>query len=295
MPINLIPGHPGYGKEFPTGAVPTPHSEILAATPFNVRKALKAAPAQVAYVPDYWSAYLNDTYGICVTSEECFAKSVEHLITGVSKIIIPDAEAKRWAQSHGVLNGADLGQVLDWMYVKGFVLGQQTYNDGKKLLVDFSNPSVLQTAIANNGPVKIAIRASALPSGAGNRNGWYSLSSNTRGTDHCVAVSGYGPAGWLYQQLKEPLPSGLSGETPGYLLYTWGTMGFVTDAWLKGTCDEAWARNPNTIGVPPLIPVNPPPPPPPPPGPGPNPTAYEIVLSQAMPAGKYLAFPNTPV
>jgi hypothetical protein len=234
--------------------------------------------------------------GNCVSAEEAFAKACYQ-----PEIFIDAATVIAWAKAHGFLNGADLTSVLDAMVNDGFAIGSQTYDDGGKLSVDYSNESILQAAIVH-GPVKIAIDAGALPSTAGNQQGWHAT-GGTPGqypnTDHCVALCGYGPTAWLYQQLGVPLPGGL--PTVGYLLFTWSSIGFVDHAWIMSTCAEAWVRNPTTVGVPPLpaplppgpVPPTPPTPPVPPVPPTPTPptppTPVHILgtwtFSKAVPAG----------
>jgi len=258
----------GLHSTFQRGAFPTPTHRIWAASEYSFSREIRTAPAQVAYVPAKLSAWYNDRYGVCVTSEECFAKACFQ-----PEIFIPDDIMLSWAIRHGVRDGASLDEVLDFMVDDGFLVGAQRYNDGRKMYVDYGNQDLLQSAIAQ-GPVKIAIAADALPSGAGGQNGWYTLGSRTyRNTDHCVSIAGYGPADWLYAQLGVPLPRELAANPTqwGYLIFTWGTIGFVTFPWLLGTCAEAWLRDPTTVGIPPLTPT-PTPPPLPPPSPTPNPT-----------------------
>lgn len=288
MPIlTATPLHPP-GFAFPTGAVPTPKHQLLAAAPFVPKL---AGPAQVAYVPKKLSYWCNDVSGTCVTTESAFAKACYHIQNGGSEIFITEAEVRRWAIEHGVWNGADLGQVSDWMFAKGFRGdGTQLYNEGRKLGVDYSSEPTLQSAIAQ-GPVKIAIQAAALASGAGSEQGWYSVGNKNRHrTDHCVSLCGYGAAAWLYSQLDVPLPSGLPGSTLGYLLFTWSTIGFVDHAWIMGTTDEAWLRDPTTIGVPPLAPPVPPQPPiPPGPTPVPGLRPESVLMSDGS---RYLCVPT---
>jgi hypothetical protein len=273
---------PETGKTFKTGSKPTSRSKLLAAIPFMP---MAAAPSQIAYVPKYRSNFGNDRYGDCVTAEEGFAKSCA--LPGVQpEIQIPEQTVIDLARRNGDLNGADLGDVLDKLARKGFVVGGQEYRDGPKQGVDYENESVLQAAIAV-GPVKIAIAAGALPGGAGSRDGWFSLSARSRNTDHCTALCGFGTAEWLYQQLGVPLPSGLAASTPGYLQYTWSTIGFVNHDWIMGTVEEAWIRTPCTIGIPPLTPPTPPTPPLPP-GPGPSPVMIPITIPAPLPAGDYV-------
>lgn len=176
------------GQPFPRGAFTTPSHLLLAAEPYTQSRELRAAPPQLAYVPRKLSYWGNDRYGVCVTSEEAFAKACYE-----PEIFIDDATVVDWARRHGVLNGASLDEVLDAFLRDGFQVGPQRYNDGPKLLVDYANESALQSAIAQ-GPVKIAIAADALPSGAGNNQGWYVVGGpRYRNTDHCVALCGYGP------------------------------------------------------------------------------------------------------
>lgn len=247
---------------FPRGARPSPGHVLCGAQSF---RPMFAPPAQVAWVPkklDYWG---NNQYGDCVTAEEAFAKACYGLDgQGGGKdneIFIETSVVVDWCRHNGYLNGADLGSVLQSMAKNGFQVGSQLYNDGPFHTVDYANEATLQAALAQ-GPVKIAIAADVLPSGAGSKQGWcVTGNKGGRNTDHSVSLAGYGPAGFLYEQLGVSLPSSLTATTPGYLLFTWSTIGFVDHAWIMGTCAEAWIRNPTTVGVPPLAPPVPPTPP----------------------------------
>ncbi len=246
------------GTQYKRGARPSPRHKLLSAMPFTGT----VAPAQFAIVPARLDAWGNLKHGDCVTAEEAFAKACH-----TPEIFITADEVIAWATAHGVLEGADLPEVMTWMQTGGFVVGNQAYDDGPHAGVDYSNESVLRSAIAQ-GNVKIAIDANALPSTAGNQQGWYATGGgNFPNTDHCISICGYGPAGWLYQQLGVSLPGSLTASQQGYLVFTWATIGFVDHNWIMRTCVEAWVRNPTTIGVPPLpdpIPPTPPVPPIPP-------------------------------
>jgi hypothetical protein len=216
-----------------------------------------------------------------VTAEEAFAKSAY----GTKPFVNPQTVIQ-WAGNHGFLDGAMLTDVMDAMIKNGFQQGSQLYNDGQYSSVDYSTENILQTAIGV-GPVKIGISSASLPSGAGNQQGWYAVGSARGGqTDHCVSLCGCGSAQYLYGALGVQLPGALTPNQMGYLLYTWGTIGFVDHEWIMSATSEAWVRNPTTIGVPPLpdptpptpVPPSPPPvpfpplPPLPPVPPGPTPT-----------------------
>ena len=234
-------------KKFCRGAVATPRHVLARATPFRPRP---GAPAEMAIVPTVLHYWGNNVYGDCVSAEEAYAKAAYSVQCGLSELVVPTSEVESWASQHGVLNGAGLTQVMDAMAQDGFVVGGVTYNDGPYTSVDYSNEAALQSAIAQ-GPVKIGIDANALPSGAGNQQGWYATGGTPgqfSNEDHCVSLTGYGSATYLFQQLGVPLPSGLPGTTAGYLLFTWSTIGFVDHAWIMSTCGEAWLRNPTTTG-----------------------------------------------
>ncbi len=272
------------GKPFHRGAKKSPRHKLLAASPHRVTS---SPPPQFAFVPKQLDMWGNDQYGDCVSAEEAFAKACYS-----PEIFIPTQTVTSWAQAGGFLNGADLTSVMDAMKQAGFVVGQQMYNDGPYTGVDYSNETVLQSALSQ-GPVKIAIDANALPSGAGNQQGWVGTGGSPGqfgNTDHCVAICGYGPASWLFQQLGIPLPAGLSS---GYLLYTWSTIGFVDHAWIMSTCVEAWLRNPTTVGVPPLPGPTPPPVPPTPPSPPSN--LAVATLTTSVPPGTYPVLDSTGV
>lgn len=240
---------PETSKQFCTGAMSTPDTDIAEAPLFVVPG---SPPRHVAYIPKVRSMFGNDRYGVCVTSEEAFAKSC-WIAGSQPEIDVPENIVVDWARKRGLLHGASLGPVCDMMFKEGFRNGSQLYNNGQKRLVDYRDEAALQAAIAT-GPVKVAIKASTLGAGAGTRDGWYSLGGQARGSDHCVSICGYGTADWLYGELGVSLPEKIPPDTPGYLCYTWSTIGFVDSAWIKGNIKEAWVRTPTTIGIPPIAP-----------------------------------------
>lgn len=244
---------------FLRGAKPSPGHVLAAAVPYRV---LTAPAPQFGVVPKHLDMWGNGKYGCCVSTEEAWGKVWWSAYCGLPETFATEAEVVAFAGAHGWLNGAYLTEVMDVMIADGMSIGGKKFQDGKYFSVDYSNELVLQSAIdptdGTGGPIKIAIDADALPSGAGNQQGWFSTDSRRRtNTDHCVSIGGYGTAAYLYSLLKVPLPAGLAPSTPGYLLFTWGTIGFVTHSWLMGTCTEAWARNPTTPGQAPT--PNPPP------------------------------------
>ena len=186
--------------------------------------------------------WLNDVDGDCVTAEEAFAKACNS-----PEIFISDDTVKAWATANGVLDGADLTQVLDLMQSSGFVQDGQTYDDGPFTSVDWTNPAVLQSAIAQ-GPVKIGVAAdqleNAVPDPAA--NGWFATGfAADSNEDHCVSLCGYGEIGWLANQLGVGSP--VPGDTPAYALFTWDSIGIIDVPSMLAITGEAWLRNPTTI------------------------------------------------
>lgn len=269
---------------FMTGAKKSPRSKLLAAVPF---RAVAAPPPQFAVVPPKLDVWGNSTYGDCVSAEEAFAKAWWAVNCGLSELFAAEAEVVAFARRFGYLNGATLTEVMDTMARYGMSIGAATFKDGGYAGVDYSDEGVLKSALTV-GPVKIAIDAAALPNDAGNRNGWHDAGGSVGqypDTDHCVGLGGYGPASYLFGLLGVPVPSGVNPGTVGYLLFTWGTLGFVDHAWIMSTTTEAWVRNPTTVGQ---SPAPAPGPVPLPPAPIPNP---DPPVPTPTPAGPQFGVP----
>src|SRR5690348_10883710 len=132
------------------GAVASPRHALAAATP---HAAVAGAPPNFITVPAHISMWGNDVHGDCVTAEEAFAKACNN-----PEIFIPDKDVIAWATNHGVLEGAIIVQVLQWMQTEGFQQGNKTYDDGPHFSVDWTNSATLRSAISK-GPVKIGVAA----------------------------------------------------------------------------------------------------------------------------------------
>jgi hypothetical protein len=236
------------------GARPTPRHKLAGVAPHRI---VGASPPQVIVVPPFLEMWLNDQYGSCVSTQEAFSKAAYSVQKGLPETKITDATLMAFCTKYDLLNGADLPQVMDLMIKDGFHQDGVTYTDGPYQGIDYANEAILQNAISI-GPVNIGIDANALPSEAGNANGWYASGGSPgqfNNEDHCVALCGYGPSAALFQALGVPMPSGFPAN--GYLLFTWSTIGVVDHAWLMSTCGEAWLRNPTTPGLVPPIPPDP--------------------------------------
>lgn len=200
-------------------------------------------PAQFIVIPAQLSMWLNDVAGDCVTAEEAFAKACNS-----PEIFITDGTVLAWATKNGVLNGADLTQVLDLMQTAGFQQDGNLYNDGPFNAVDWTNTTALQNAIAQ-GPVKIGVAADQLENAVGTvdppPSGWFATGFTADSNlDHCVSLCGFGTIAWLAEELGVSVPDGVDGTQPGYALFTWDSIGIIDIPSLLAICGEAWLRSP---------------------------------------------------
>src|SRR6516162_8101539 len=113
------------------GAIPSPRSALAAAAPYTPKI---SAPPEFIIKPQQISMWGNDVHGDCVTAEEAFAKACNN-----PEIFIPDAEVIAWATKHGVLEGANLTEVMTWMQTDGFTGGSAVYDDGPYFSVNWTN------------------------------------------------------------------------------------------------------------------------------------------------------------
>jgi hypothetical protein len=226
------------------GAIPSPRSALAAATPYPV---LVGAPPNFITVPAQLSMWGNDVHGDCVTAEEAFAKACNN-----PEIFITESEVISWATRHGVLEGAVIVDVLQWMQNDGFQQGDYTYDDGPHFSVNWTNSATLQSAIAN-GPVKIGVAADQLENAwrsTGGQNGWFATGFHADGNeDHNPSLCGYGSIAWLAQQLHVQVPAGVDGTKTGYALFTWDSIGIIDEPSLLAITHEAWLRQPTTVQI----------------------------------------------
>jgi hypothetical protein len=257
--------------KLPRGANPTPLHKILHALRMGTAvlhtPPARAPPPQVIVVPPTLSMLGNDRYGDCVSAGAAFKIEAYSVQAGLSELVVSDQTVVSWASAHGVLNGADLLSVFQWIQKDGMKAGDgKVYTCGVPAAVDWTNETTLQNAIAQ-GPLGIAISASVLPSGAGNKSGWYVFGNKggINSTDHCVVICGYGKLADLAKALGISVPSGQDPNKVCYLVYTWSTIGIVDHDWIMGTVPECWLSTPTVNGLP--APQPPQPPQPPTPGP----------------------------
>jgi hypothetical protein len=235
---------------FLRGARPSPRHRLAAAFP---HVASTPTPPQFLWKPKQLSMWGNADYGDCTVAEEAFAKGA------TAGLFIPDAEVIAWAQANGAIDGDTIIDVLDKMQAAGFALYGSSYNDGAPSSVDWTNSASLQNAIAQ-GPVKIGVAADQLQTAVnagptqanGNpANGWLATGfTKDLNLDHCTSLCGYGPIGWLVNQLNEPAFDNLDidlSEEPGYALFTWDSIGIIDVPSLIAICGEAWLRVPSTV------------------------------------------------
>jgi hypothetical protein len=204
-----------------------------------------SAPPKFIRVPQQISAWGNLDHGDCVTAEEAFGKAYNN-----PEIFISDQEVIRWATQHGVLEGAYLNQVMQWMQNDGFRQDSHVYDDGPYYSVNWTNSAVLQSAIST-GPVKIGVAANQLETvwrSNGGRTGWFGTGFYPDSAeDHCVSLCGYGTLTWLAQQLNANVPAGIDGTKQGYAMFTWNSIGIIDQPSMVAITHEGWLRQPTTV------------------------------------------------
>lgn len=258
--------------KFPRGLKPSDPKKLAAAPKFDASK-VKSVPSQVLMIPTQVSMWGNDQYGDCVTASECARIAAYSVYCGLPETFIPEATCISWARKGGYLDGANLTDVMTDRQTRGLAdASGKLYLAGPYSSVDFSSEAALQAALSI-GPVNFGIDANALPSAAGNNQGWYAF-GGTPGSfnneDHCTPSFGYvtgaTSAAVAFKALGVPVPANApTGNV--YLWFTWNTIGVVDHAWIMSTAGEAWVQNPTTVGQSPT----PAPPTPVPPTPGPTP------------------------
>ena len=257
-----------------TGAIASPRHKLAAAFPHRVGD---YAPPQFARIPAKLSYWKNDEFGICVTSEEAFAK-------GCDGLWVSDNDCFQWAKNRRYLNGATLTEVMDDMQTTGLISGQKTWEDGGYFSVNWEDTHILCDAIYA-GVVKIGVASNQLPQA---KTGWTLLTARKdRAIDHCVSLCGYGPLQWCCDKVGAIVPDGVDPLQPAYLLFTWNSIGVISQSALNAICGEAWVRKPTTVGITPVPiipdPVDPgPAPQPPAPLPDPSPVPVPVVDWKAV-------------
>lgn len=238
-------------KRLPRGAIPSLRSELAAAMPHIPDPRIVVQPSFLMW-PAQMSSWNNYVYGDCVTAEEAFAKA-----TAAPQTFIPLATVVAWATAHGVLNGASLASVLTTMQTTGFSYNNKTYCDGPHLSVNWTNASILQSAISSHGPVKLGVGAEDFQTNTTGKvtpgtSGWamYNYPKNTA-EDHCVSLCGYGTLAELVALFKQHnvtvtppagMPTGLC-----YAMFTWNSIGIIDAQSMLNMTYEAWVRSPVTV------------------------------------------------
>jgi hypothetical protein len=166
--------------------------------------------------------------------------------------IVSDAELKQWAGSQGFLNGADLTDVMDAMQkARGnpLIASGTSYYDGPYTSVNWQDRANLTSAIyTSQGSVKISVDAGVLENAVGDGNGWYLGSYSSTNQDHCVGLTGFGPASFCCAACGVAVPAGVDPNSFCYLLDTWGTVGVVAASVIESPwVGEAWLRTPTSI------------------------------------------------
>ena len=227
----------------PSGGFPTPNHELVAAQPY---KATGAAPESFIVWPIEISYWGNEKESNSIWAEEAFAKACAK-----PQVFIPIDVLLSTSRECGSSNFAA------FMRTHGFRMEHQAYMDGPFSSVDWTNAAVLNSAIADSGPVKIGVSSTDLATDSRRHvtrgmSGWATCGLlGGQPENHCASLCGYGPLAalvGLFAQhgvnVNSPpgMPMGLC-----YAMFTWGSIGIVDQQSLMNILGEAWVRNPTTI------------------------------------------------
>jgi len=207
----------------------------------------------------YWG---NQDFGDCVSAEEAFAKAITNV-----DITWPVVET--WAAGHKELNGASILAVLEQMQTDGFQIGDTLYNNGEPISVPFDTAS-FQAAIFHHTPLKLGINADWLEQAVAhhdNDSGWIlnlqagAVNGQKYVIDHCVSVCGYGNYADLSGLLMDAKIANVGSiemdiknlnglnilDEMCYAVFTWNSIGIISEQTLFGISAQAYVRNPTTV------------------------------------------------
>lgn len=227
----------------PKGAFPSPNEDLADAQRYRAGGSIPDSFIAWPTTIGFWGA---DTGGNSIWAEEAFAKACVE-----PKTFIPPEVVLSASRECGSSNFAR------FMQTRGFQMDRRAYLDGPFSLIDWTNATDLNGAIANIGPVKIGVASGGLSSGPHSgvtpgTSGWalYGLSQSQPG-DQCASLFGYASLAamvTLFRQhgvdvnLPSGMPAGLS-----YAMFAGGSIGIIDGRSLMNIAGEAWVRSPTTI------------------------------------------------
>lgn len=247
---------------FLTGARPIPRHKLAMMPPHRAGR--MAASFNPTPQLSMWG---NDQYGDCESAAQAFLKSC-------GGNFISDEEVIAWARARGWLNGADTLPVIEAMQQQGMTdaAGAQ-WGDGPSVqAVDFTSFAAMQAALAE-GPLVTTVAAGQLQGvpGIGVKSGWIATEfSRDSSYDHEPAISAAGTFSQLAGLLGITLPPGVNPDTPGYLFFTWCTLGLIDVPSYANIAADATLILPTTVAQGTPTPT--------PPTPQPGPTRRAIAL-----------------
>lgn len=234
----------------PRGAKPSPRHMLARATPHRPTR-VNLIPRSFGTVPDRLSFWMNNIDGCCVTTEEAasaVAYSIWGKVNATPTLWIPDESVYQWASSHGVLNGAIVSDVLEWRQ-QDAMLGDDSrgYLDGSYQSVDYTSDLALRSGLVA-GPIKLCVAGDQLDAVVSDHNGWVLTGAVAdKSYDHCIPLWGFGTMSYCCQTVGSTVPDGVDPNSPGYLGFTYGTIGVIDQSSLVAICCEAWLRTPTTV------------------------------------------------
>ena len=231
------------------GCLPTP-MHVLHDLRRQTRKLLTLSPPPETFdatgqVRD-WDMDGNDVWGDCVFAGEANYKRAVTKGTGASEIQVSANACIRdyLTFTGGSDEGADISTFLDWMQVVGLQDDQHRYHkNGRHGALDVTSMQELRFGVSLFRGVKAAVAADILDSVVAGKSGWVCHETGGGPIDHNVELLGYGTVNECLTicGTKSTLPDSL-GLLPAFVLYTWETVGVITNRSLQSIIGEAHVR-----------------------------------------------------
>lgn len=237
---------PPAAKKFLTGAKPSPRHMLMAAPRFKA--ALAAVPENFITVPSQLSYWGNNQYGNCTVAAQAAKLAADSAASG-SEIFAPDKEVLRWTFANNCQNGAVIADVCSRMAQDGFHIDGKVFGDGTAQAIDWTNRATMKAAIASQHATIVGLAAGALlrTPGCGEKSGWVlTHAARDPNLDHCTTYVGYGSEKFICEKLGVTVPPGDDPNTFGYAMFTWDTIGFISESAANAIVGEMWVLVPST-------------------------------------------------
>lgn len=195
----------------------------------SMRKRSKAAPASCFQSGKYaLDMYFNSQYGCCT------GVAWVEILNYVYGIFVPEDVAMAAFRAAGLLNGANILDVLNFAETYPIVVDGKSYEFGATVTLDNTDPDAIMSGISSNKAVYWGIDAGFLQQCVRDVSGWVApiITEPQTNYDHAVFSPDYGTldaaARYINQQRGATVTIGsLDPQMLVVTVDTWDTLGIV--------------------------------------------------------------------